>query len=234
MLVAAVLIAAAVSAASSTAASPAATAGGAGGAPAPPDGSYSYSIQQGGTDVGKSSLKIQRSEIGISLHETQTLSLSYTFNIDAIFDPASLAPRAFTGTYARGADSSTVRVAVDRNGATVTIDGVPGTAPFPNQRGIKNVYLLEGTTMSGFFMLPAQLHASRASEFSQVLPRTMLQFLGRVNPRPSAARPAGVPPGDAVLSISGQANVDEWYDPATFVVHAVSVPSQQLLLTLKK
>ncbi len=204
------------------------------GSAAPPDGTYTYSIQQTGSDLGKSTVKIARADIGITVHEEQQLQSSYTFIVDEIFDPATLSPRAFTGVYTRDTSSSTVRVAVDGGGATVTIDGTPGTASFPNPPGVKQTYLIEGTLMSGFAMLPAEIHASKATQFSLVAPRSVLQAVCSVDPHPIVTRPPSVPANDDVLSVTGKVNFDAWYDPQTFVVHAVSVPSQQVLIILTK
>ncbi len=220
----AVLVAAALSA---TPAPPSA------GASAPADGSYSYTITQNGNDVGKSSFTIKRADVGLTVHETETVT-PYNFVVDEIFDSETLTPKAYTGVYARGTDTSTVHAAFDHSGATVTIEGTEGTAPLPNPPGVKQAYVLEGMLMSGFAMLPAQIHASKATQFSLIEPRAVLQFLAHVDPHPIASRPSGVPPSDALLSITGSVNVDEWYDPATFVLHALSMPSQQVLITLTK
>ncbi len=228
------MLLAAVAVAATLGASPGPTPASAAGASAPPDGSYNYSITQDGAEIGKSSLAIKRTDMGVTVHESETMQTSYSFVIDEIFDMATLAPRAYTGVYTRGTDTTTVHAAFDRSGATVTIDNTTGTAPLPNPPGIKDVYVLEGAEMSGFAMLPAQIHASRATQFSQILPRRVIQLVCRVDQHAGAARPSGVPAGDALLSINGQVNFDEWYDPVTFVVHALSVPSQQVLITLTK
>ena len=202
---------------------------------APADGTYNYTITKGSDAIGKSSVTIKRTDIGLTIHEAETLTGGFSFVIDEIVEVATLAPKAYTGSYSKGSDAqTTVRAAFDRNGATVTIDGVPGTAPLPNPQGIKNAYVLEGSLVTGFAMLPAQLRASKAGQFSLIAPREVLQFVGRVDARAVASRPSGVPAGDVVLSVSAPVNFDEWYDPATFVLHTVSIPSQQVLITLTK
>jgi hypothetical protein len=201
---------------------------------APPLGTYTYTVQQGGNDLGTATVSIGRSDVGLTVHEDQTLQGSLTYAIDEIFDATTFDPRAYTGAYARGNTATTVRVVVDSGGATVTIDGTSGTAPFPNPSGIKHAYIIEGTLMSGYVMLPAQLHASKATQFSQISPRSVSQMTGTVDLHPALPRPASVPPGDVALSVTGKVNFDVWYDPATMLVHAVSAPGQQLLITLKK
>lgn len=202
--------------------------------PAPPPGTYTYSVQQGGNDIGTSTITIGRSDVGLTVHESQTLTGSLSYTIDEIFETTTFDPRAYTGIYARGNTATTVRAAVDSGGATVTIDGTSGTAPFPNPRGIKHTYIIEGTLMSGYVMLPAELHASNATRFSLVSPRSVAQMVANVDLHPAVTRPAGVPTADVALSVSGKVSFDVWYDPITMVVHAVSSPGQQLLITLKK
>ncbi len=226
MFLAALVVAAAVSATPTAGANP--------GAPAPADGTYNYTITKGTDTIGKSSVTIKRSDIGLTVHETESVT-PFNFTIDEIVDNSTLDPKAYTGTYARGSETqTTVRVAFDKSGATVTIDGVAGTAPLPNPPGISNAYPLEFQLMTGYAMLPAQIHAAKASRFSQIAPRLVLQYVAHVDPHSAAQRPSGVPANDALLSVRGQQDFDEWYDPSTFVVHALSVPSQQLLVTLTK
>lgn len=228
LLLAALVVAAAVSASSASAATP-------GGAAAPPDGVYNYTITQAGNQMGKSAVTIKRSDLGLTVHESETVSGAHSFIIDEILDALTLAPKAYVGSYSIGNDSPSVaRAAFDRAGATVTIDGVPGTAPLPNPRGVKDAYVLEGSLVSGFALLPAQIHSSRATQFSEIVPRQVLQIPGRVEAHPGISRPTGVPAGDALLSVSSSVDFDAWYDPSTFVLHAVSVPSQQILISLTK
>ena len=230
LLVVAMLRAAVVAAGPSGTVTPAAPAASA----MPPLGTYTYSVQRSGSELGTSTVTIQRADIGLTVHEDQTLQGGYSYKIDEIFDASTLAPRAYTGVYGLGTSSTTVRVAVDASGATVTFDATSGTAPFPNPRGVKQTYIAEGTLMSGYVLLPAQLHATKASQFALVSPRSVVQMICTVDPHPSATRPVGVPANDVVLSITAKQSFDVWYDPATFVVHALSVPGQQVLITFKK
>jgi hypothetical protein len=228
LFLAAFVVAAAVSAAPSPTPAP-------NGAAAPADGVYNYTITQAGNSLGKSTVTIKRSDIGLTIHETETVLGTHSFVIDEILDALTLAPKAYVGSYSIGDDSPSVaRAAFDRAGATITIDGVPGTAPLPYPRGVKDAYVMEGSLVTGFALLPAQIHSSRATQFSEIVPRQVLQIQGRVEPHPGITRPSGVPAGDAVLSVSSSVNFDAWYDPATFVLHAVSVPSQQVLISLAK
>jgi len=222
MFLVAVVVAAAVSAAGSST-----------GAGTPPDGTYNYSITQGGSAIGNSTVTIKRTPDNIALHETETLGqLNYV--VDETLDANTLNPKTYVATYTKGTGSQTARVAFDRTGATVTFDGIAGNEFFALPAGVKNAYVLESSIMTGFLMLPAQLHASRANQFLQVMPSEVAQLTGRVSGATAGPRPASLPSNDVSLSIGGRVSFDEWYDPNTYILHAVSVPIEDVLIQLTK
>jgi hypothetical protein len=233
MLVAALVATFLVASSGSTAAGSGST------ATAPGDGTYNYSILQNGSPIGTSSVTVKRSDIGISLHETETLD-QMNFAVDETLDAATLAPKSYVATYQRGAGSQTARVIFDDKGATMTFDGTNTNQPLPLPAGVKNGYVIEGALMTGFLFLPAQIHATKATDFAQYIPSKVLQGAGHVDSTGHPVRPAGVPAGDVSLSIrftvplGPSVNLDEWYDPATFALHAVSVPDQNVLMKVTK
>lgn len=220
MLFAALLILAAVGAGSGT--------------PAPPDGTYTYAIQKGNDAIGSSNVTVKRSDAGITVHESETFTdSSLSFVADETLDPATLQPKSYAATYTKAGGSQTVRMAFNRSGASATFEGI-GTSALPLPRGTKFGYVVELALMSGFGMLPAQIHQSNLIEFSTYIPSKMTIVSNRVITNAGSARPAGVPAADVSLSINGLADYDEWYDPGTFVVHAVSVPAQSVTIKLTK
>lgn len=223
MFLVAVVVAAVVSATGSSAS-----------AGSPPDGTYNYSITQAGSPIGTSTVTIKRSPDNISVHETETLGdLNYV--VDETLDANTLDPKTYVATYTKGTGSQTARVTFDHTGATVTFDGVAGNQFFGLPSGVKNAYVLESSIMTGFLMLPAQLHASRVNQFLQIMPSEVAQVTSRVSGATAGPRPDSLPSGDISLSIgSGRVNFDEWYDPNTYVLHAVSVPIQDVLIKLTK
>jgi hypothetical protein len=201
--------------------------------PAPPDGTYTYTIAKAGTVTGKTSVTVKRAGASIALHETGTNDV-YSFVVDETLDAATLAPQTYIGTYMKGNASQVARVTFDSKGAVETRDGVSGSADLPLPPGDKNSYALEYVIMTGFLMLPAQLHASGATSFSQIMPAEVLEFPARTDPIPAGPRPTGVPAADVSLTVQSGVTFDIWYDPVTYIVHAVSVPTQNLLISLAK
>lgn len=219
MLLAALLVAAAVSAGS--------------GAPAPADGTYNYSIEAGSDKIGSSSVTVKRSDAGITVHETQTKG-AFSFVVDEILDPSTLAHKSYIATYTKAGASQTIRVFFDRSGATVMYDRINGSSPLALPAGVKDGFIIEASLMTGFLFLPAQIHQANANQFGDLIPSQMFVFTNKVDATAKPARPDGVPKGDVSLSISGPVNYDEWYDPTTFVLHAVSVPIQNVVIRLTK
>lgn len=204
-----------------------------GGAAAPPDGTYNYSITQSGSPIGTSTVTLKRSAGSITIHESETLG-AVSSVVDETLDAGTLDPKTYLATYTKGGGSQTAHVSFDRAGATITLDGVPGNTSFNLPAGIRNAYVLESAIMTGFLMLPAQIHSSRASQFLQVVPSDVAQLTGRVSQTTAGPRPADLPSGDVSLAIGGRISFDEWYDPNTYVLHAVSVPLQDVLIKLTK
>lgn len=202
-------------------------------AAAPPDGTYNYSITQSGSQIGTSTVIVKRVGSDVTVHETETLG-TLSFVIDEVLDSATLNPKTYVASYTKDTYTQTARGSFDRSGATVSFDGVPGTQVFPFDNGNKNAYVLEQSLLTGFFMLPAQIHATRANQFMQVVPSQVLAVTGRINGTTAGPRPSGLPAQDVPLSVGSKVNFDEWYDPGTFVLQAVSVPIQNVLIKLTK
>jgi hypothetical protein len=201
--------------------------------PAPPDGTYKYSIIQSGNEVGSSTITLKRSGSDITVHETETMG-ELNFVVDETVDGVTLAPKTYVATYTKGDGSQTARAAFDRSGATVSFDGVSGSQAFPLTGAVRNAYVLESAIMTGFFLLPAQIHASRATQFLQIIPSGVQSLTSRVESQAAGPRPTGVPASDASLSIASHVDFDEWYDPNSFVLHDVSVPIQDVQIKLTK
>jgi hypothetical protein len=202
-------------------------------AAAPPDGSYTYSINQSGSQIGTSTVTLKHTGSDISVHETETLG-TLSFVIDEVLDATTLDPKTYVASYTKDTYTQTARGSFDRSGASISFDGVPGSQSFPFTDGSKNAYVLEQSLLTGFFMLPAQIHASRASQFMQVVPSQVLTLTSRINATTAGPRPAGLPAQAVPLSVGSKVNFDEWYDPGTFVLEAVSVPIQDVLIKLTK
>jgi hypothetical protein len=204
-----------------------------GGAATPPDGTYNYSITQSGSQIGTSTVTVKHSGSDITLHEAETMG-TLTFVVDETVDGTTLDPKTYVASYTKDNYTQTARGAFDRNGATVTFDGVPGSQAFPLSGGNRNAYVLEQSLLTGFFLLPAQIHASRATQFMQVIPSQVLVLTSRIGATTAGPKPAQVPAQDVALAVQSKVDFDEWYDPNTYVLQAVSVPIQDVLIKLTK
>jgi len=218
MILAAVLVAAAVAA-------------------APPDGTYSYSLEQSSASIGSATVTVKHADAGIVIHETQDLKLpssTRSYAIDETLDPATLSPRSYTGTYTQDGTPAVVRMALAASGVRATIDGVSGVSSVTLPPGTRSAYIVELSLLSGYLFLPAQVNASHASKFAAVVPSELTAVVNRVDNNMNPIRPANIPGQDVSLSIGGAVDYDIWYDPLSFTVHAVSVPTQNAVFRLTK
>ncbi len=229
MLSVALVIATVLQAASGAAATQAPT-----NAAAPPDGTYTYSIAQNSAPIGTSTVTVKRTDAGITVHENETVNGS-NFVADETLDAQTLAPKGYTATYPypQGSGSLTAHVSFGRGGATVRFDGIDGVSTIALPSGVHVGFVLELSLMTGFLFLPAQIEAANVAQFSQILPSRVLQQTSRVD-KNQGSPPTGVPANDVSIGIAASVNFDEWYNPTTFVVHEVSVPSQNVLIKLTK
>ena len=206
----------------------------AGNAAAPPDGTYTYSIVQNSGSIGTSTVTVKRTDAGITVHENETVN-GANFVADETLDAQTLAPKGYTATYPypQGTGSLTAHVSFGRGGATVRFDGIDGLSTLALPSGVHAGFVLELSLMTGFLFLPAQIEAASVGQFSQIMPSRVLQQTARVD-KNQGSPPTGVPANDVSIGISASVNFDEWYNPTTFVVHEVSVPSQNVLIKLTK
>jgi hypothetical protein len=202
---------------------------------APPDGTYSYSIEQASATIGSATVTVKHGDAGIQVRETQSDKVSTSsrsYAVDETLDPGSLAPRSYVGTYTQDGTPAVFRMAFDSSGARASVDGVSGVTSVPLPPGTRSAFVVELSLMSGYLFLPAQVNAAKTSKFAAVIPSELDAVVNRVDSNMNPIRPAGIPPQDISLSVSGgQMSYDEWYDPLSFVVHAVSFQNGVVRLT---
>ena len=206
------------------------------GATFPPPQTYHYTGSLGGQRVGSWSVNVTNdsqhtvvaesssaSVFGMPLSATATLTLG-----------ADLAPTNYDGTYRTPNQTPHVSVALSASAATIV--GAFSTQPrqVALDANTRHFVVIEPGLLAGLFALPAQLNAWKDSSVSWITPTTAQVQSLSPNPATSAARPAGVPSGDAVLAIDHPIAVTIWYDPATFVPDQITVPSQNAILTREK
>ncbi len=203
--------------------------------PAPPDGTYSYSIDRASANIGTSTVIVKRSGGAIMVHETQTMpAQKFAVTVDETLAGSQLAPKSYVGSYSLEGTPVVVRMSFNGSGADATVDGASGSTSLKLPPRITSGYVIEGALLTGFLFLPAQLHASRATAFAGIVPSKLTQVTDTVDRGMRPVRPPGAPANDIALSIRGPVDFQEWYDPTTFVLDAVSVPSQSVLIHLTK
>jgi|SRR5579872_5007429 len=204
-------------------------------AAAPPDGTYSFSIEQASAAVGTATVTVKHGDAGIQVHEKQDLKLSTStrsYSVDETLDAGSLTPRSYIGTYTQDGTPAVFRMAFDASGARASVDGVSGATAVTMPPGTRAAFIAELSLMSGYLFLPAQVNAAKVTKFAAVIPSELDAVVNRVDSNMNPIRPAGVPAQDVALSISGaQMTYDEWYDPLSFVVHAVTFGNGVIRLT---
>ena len=88
--------------------------------------------------------------------------------------------------------------------------------------------LMGDNLVSSGLMLPAMLHATGANTFTLAVLNTGKPLVCKVVSDPLPSRPASLPATDAELALEvAGIRFIYWYDPATYVVHDVAIPSQQ-------
>lgn len=204
-------------------------------AAAPPDGTYSYTIQQTSNNIGTATVSVKHADLGIQIHESQDLKMASStrsYAVDETLDPGSLAPRSYVGTYTQDGTPAVFRMAFDASGARASVDGVSGVTSVAMPPGAKSAFIVELSLMSGYLFLPAQVNAAKVTRFAAVVPSELDAVINHIDSNMNPVRPAGIPAQDVSLSVSGgQMNYDEWYDPLTFVVHAVTFQNGVVRLT---
>lgn len=213
----------------------ASTAGAGAAAIAPPDGSYSYSVTRSGSAVGTSAVTVKRDAPSITVHEVETFG-GVTETVDESLDQDQVSPTSYVSSFPVSTDvTATARVAFYQGGARITLDTVPGSTDFKVESGTSNLVVVDGALASGFLFLPAQLKAQNLSAFTILAPSQMSTLYCTNNRTASPPRPNGLPAPDAAMTVDCNANgntteFDIWFDPQSFVVDEIDVPTQQVTI----
>jgi hypothetical protein len=203
-------------------------------AAAPPDGTYSFSVTRAGSAVGTSTVTVKRVASSITVHEVETFG-SVTETVDESLDQSRLASTAYASTFPVSSDvAATARVAMYNGGARVTLDTVPGSTDFNDESGTSNLVVVDGAMATGFLFLPAQVKAQGLSTFTILAPSQMNTLYCKLNAAAVPPRPS-IPAADVEMTVDCNANGNGtefivWYDPQSFVVDEVDVPTQQVTI----
>jgi len=123
-------------------------------------------------------------------------------------------------------------VSFNGRSADVTTGGVNRT--FQLGGTSKYFVIMDTATMSGFFMLPAQMRAWNDADTTAIVPAVTQEAFLNVLKGVTVQRPASIPAADVSLSLQGEPPFVEWYDPATFIVDEVDFPGQNLRIVRRR
>ncbi len=198
---------------------------------APPDGTYNYVSAMNGTTIGKTVITVKRdasgsivlSEIGSGNMNGQKGSIQDTLTLD----PA-LAPSTYTALASIG-DSKAMKSSLAFNGSQATQSGDVNKR-YDLAADAKHFVLMDFGPFTGFFALPAQMHAWSAPPVIAIVPMYAHAMPLTVDAALKPDRPASVPPTDAQISFNNMVQITLWYDPNTLVVDEVDVPTQGVVV----
>ena len=197
---------------------------------APPDGTYTYTSTMNGAQIGKTAITVKRSAQTIVLTEAGSGSMNGENGSvqDTLTVDAQLAPSTYTAD-ASLADSRNMRssVAFSPTQAQQTGDV---TKTYPLAGASKHFVLMDVGPFSGFFMIPAQMHAWNGAAVTAIVPNFAHSITLAPDGALPPARPANVPKNDKAYSFDSMVQLTVWYDPATLVVDEVDVPAQGLVV----
>ena len=168
------------------------------------------------------------------MHEVETFG-AVTETVDESLDESRLASTAYASTFPVSSDvTATARVALFNGGARVTLDTVPGSTDFKDESGTSNLVVVDGAMVTGFLFLPAQVKALGLSAFTILAPSQMNTLYCTVNAAAAPPRPA-IPAPDLGMTVdctgsTGNTEFIVWYDPQSFVVDEIDVPTQQVTI----
>jgi alpha-beta hydrolase superfamily lysophospholipase len=193
----------------------------------PPDAIYSYSILVGDAPIGSSTVRIDGSggaAIVVTEHAAFALpKFSAATTLD--YDPATLNETAYSADFELPAGPQHTDVTFKPGTLSLTVPR--GTVDIPADAAAP-VELVGDNLIGSSLFVPAIVQAGNLTTFTlAVLSGARALVAQVVQPAPPPARPATVPAGDVLLSIRfAGIREDYWYDPATEVVHDISIPAQ--------
>lgn len=205
---------------------------------APPDGVYHYIAQSLGQSVGKVTITVTHDgstmlvrEVAVAKFNGAKLSASSVMTLGANLDPS-----AYQATYISGGATTPVSVSLTSTQATEMVGG--NNILFALQPKTTHFAVVDGSLLSGFFLLPAQLQAWYHASVTGIAPMyaehggpvTLSAILGTSQ----EARPRSVPATDIELDMTGPVPFTEWFDPKSFLLDQLDVISQGIAVIRRR
>ncbi len=197
-------------------------------APRPPDATYSYAIQAGGVPIGSSTVVVDGTTPGtVVVKESASMSMPhYTATATTRYDAATLHETGYSADFHLASGTQHTDVTVKPGAMTLTVPA-GGTLDILADPAAP-LELVGDNLVGGSIMVPAALHATGAKTFTLAVLAGAQPLVCKVVADPLPSRPASVPATDVELALElASIRVIYWYDPATYVVHDVAIPSQQ-------
>jgi len=197
--------------------------------PRPPDATYSYALQAGGTALGSSTIVVDGSTPGtIVVTESASIGIPRsTATTTMRYDATTLLETAYTADFQVPGGTQHTVVTMKPGSITVTATPAGGTADIPADPSAP-LELISDSLAGSSIMIPAILHATGAKAFTLAVLRGAKPLVCKVVSDPLPSRPAFVPASDVELALDVAGNrALYWYDPSTYVVHDIAIPAQQ-------
>lgn len=193
-----------------------------------PDGTYTYDFRAGGSSIATSVITITRANGAMKAHEVASLQVTYT--VDSTLDPATFSTTALHAVVG----ATPLDVAFGSTSLTETAKGKTFTLPIA--AGAKGYVALTGPVMTGFFLTPAQVHATGSMVLTGVDFAAAQSLLITLVQAPKSSRPAKISSSDIGYLTKGMTSGDVtiWADPTTLVPEEMDVPSQGISIVLTK
>lgn len=200
-------------------------------AAAPPDGTYNYVSALNGTTIAKTVITVKRdasgsivlSESGSGNMNGQKGSIQDTLTLDSALAPSAYASLASLG------DSKSMKSTLVFNGAQATQSG-DVNKKYDLVADAKHFVLMDFGPFTGFFALPAQMHAWSQPPVVAIMPMYAHAMPLTVDATLKPSRPASVPAADEQISFNNMVQITLWYDPQTLIVDEVDVPSEGVIV----
>jgi hypothetical protein len=190
-----------------------------------PSGTYHYDTSIGGHSVGSSTILIRRTGGTLDVGESASLAGR------SLISERKIREATFANiSYVADANGQHAALAFAGNEATLSAGAAhskiaaPAGAPF----------VVSDNMVAGFALIPAALHVTGAKQL------TLACICGAFVAAPvtvaghPAAPPAGVPSGDAAVSVEVEGQTATlWFNPQTEVLDRFELPAQQLTIALR-
>ena len=192
-----------------------------------PDGTYAYDIRANGGTIGSSTITVSRAGGSLKVHEVAELQVNYA--VDSTLDPSSFSTTALHAVVA------TVPIDVTFGAAGIKEQAKGQTIDLPAVSNAKGIVALSGPVMTGFFLAPAQIHATGSMIMTGIDFAAAQSMAIDLTAAPASSRPAKIAASDIGYATQGLVSGDVmiWADPTTLVPQEFVVPVQGIEIVLK-